>query len=402
MSPDLAVVVAALGAALACLGLERARVVSDRNSIRLRIAVTGTRGKSSVVRLIAAGLSAEGWRTLAKTTGSKACVIGPPGDERPLVRRGRPSVLEQKRILRLARRAEAEALVVEVMSIRPENYAVELGRIVRPQIVALTNVRPDHIADLGASVEKVTRAFVDGLPANVDVVLLAGTLHGEGVENLMRRARRVVAVAPEAYAEEVAGLTVSYAEWADNVRLALAVCELAGVAPATAVKGMQSVRADFGALRAWRLRWGEAEWIAVNAFAANDPVSTMSAYRRVLETDECRGFPVIGVLNVRGDRGDRTVQWIRVLASGGGPDLEHLFVVGDRPGPVVRRVRSRYGDSVQALDVRSPEDVVHAAQRSAPAGGVLFGFGNIGGLGAALVEHWAEVGEPACLSSSLS
>jgi len=121
MGPDLAVAVAGIGGLLAYFGLERARVASNRRAVPLRICVTGTRGKSSVVRLIAAGLSAGGTRTLAKTTGSRACVILPSGEERPLVRRGTPSILEQRAVLRMARREEARALVVEVMSIRPEN-----------------------------------------------------------------------------------------------------------------------------------------------------------------------------------------------------------------------------------------------------------------------------------------
>ncbi|MDE4974006.1 poly-gamma-glutamate synthase PgsB, partial [Francisella tularensis subsp. holarctica] len=39
-------------------------------SIPIRIPVNGTRGKSSVARLIAAGVRAGGYRTVAKTTGT--------------------------------------------------------------------------------------------------------------------------------------------------------------------------------------------------------------------------------------------------------------------------------------------------------------------------------------------
>lgn len=402
MGPDLAVAVAGIGGLLAYFGLERARVASNRRAVPLRICVTGTRGKSSVVRLIAAGLSAGGTRTLAKTTGSRACVILPSGEERPLVRRGTPSILEQRAVLRMARREEARALVVEVMSIRPENYAVELGRIVLPHVLALTNVRPDHTADLGESSEDAARAFAAGVPARCRLVLPQGALPQSLVQGLERRGVHVRVVGTDAYRGEVERLTVAYAEWADNVRLALAVCAAAGVSPDVAAVGMQEARADFGALRAWRLTDGGSAWIAVNAFAANDPVSTMSAYRRVVEADACRGLPLVGVFNVRSDRGDRTAQWCRVLASGTGPELERLLVVGDRPGLVARRVRLRYGDRVQTLPERVPEAVTREVQRVAPSGGVLFGFGNIGGLGAALVEHWEEVGEPVCLSSSLS
>src|SRR5262249_23323918 len=60
--------------------------------VPLRIHVNGIRGKSSVTRLVAAVLRASGRRTLAKTTGSAAVVVGSDGVDRPLARRGAPTM----------------------------------------------------------------------------------------------------------------------------------------------------------------------------------------------------------------------------------------------------------------------------------------------------------------------
>lgn len=402
MVADLLVPLGSTGLVLALLGAERVWVRANQRGIPLRVAVAGTRGKSSVTRLIAAGLAAGGRRVWAKTTGSRAAVILPSGEEHPLVRRGLPSILEQRHIVAMARRAGADALVAEVMSIRPENYAVELGHLLRPHVLALTNVRPDHVADLGGSTARAARTFLRGIPADTHVIY---PLHlwpeGTG-EVLAQRGCRVTEVGPSAYPHELGELTLPYAEWADNVRLALAVCEAAGVPAALAARGMESVREDFGALRAWRIIEEGREWIAVNAFAANDPVSTLSILHRVQHAPPCRGRPVGGVLNLRADRGDRTAQWSTLLSSGEAPPLDFLLVVGDRPTPLVRRAQRRYKDRVEAVRVREPSDVFRAGRRFARDGGVLFGFGNIGGVGAILVEHWEKVGEPQCLWSSLS
>jgi len=59
--------------------------------VPLRIHVNGIRGKSSVTRLVAAVLRASGRRTLAKTTGSAAVVVGSDGVDRPLARRRAPT-----------------------------------------------------------------------------------------------------------------------------------------------------------------------------------------------------------------------------------------------------------------------------------------------------------------------
>lgn len=54
------------------LGLESFRVSGSRRRVGLRIHVNGTRGKSSVCRLIGAGLHAGGLRAMVKTTGLAA------------------------------------------------------------------------------------------------------------------------------------------------------------------------------------------------------------------------------------------------------------------------------------------------------------------------------------------
>ena len=59
-------------------------------AIPIRVHVNGTRGKSSVTRLIAAGLRAGGVRAVAKTTGSAARYIRADGSEEPVVRAGPP------------------------------------------------------------------------------------------------------------------------------------------------------------------------------------------------------------------------------------------------------------------------------------------------------------------------
>src|SRR5262245_18667429 len=88
--------------------------------IPLRIHVNGSRGKSSVTRLIAAGLRAGGIRTIAKTTGTKPRFIYADGSEVPVVRAGSPNIIEQVRIVRRAAQLDARALVVECMAVKPE------------------------------------------------------------------------------------------------------------------------------------------------------------------------------------------------------------------------------------------------------------------------------------------
>ena len=89
-------------AILLCIAgiLEFQNHLTSLNAIPLRIHVNGTRGKSSVTRLIAAGLREGGLRTFAKTTGTAPRVIDEDGKDRIIHRLRLPSIGEQVRLLK--------------------------------------------------------------------------------------------------------------------------------------------------------------------------------------------------------------------------------------------------------------------------------------------------------------
>src|SRR4030043_1169500 len=97
------------------LYLERRPLTRTTRRIPLRVAVTGTRGKSTVTRMIAAALKEAGFSVLAKTTGSQPVLIFPDGREEEVVRRGLPTILEQKRLVKKAAALGIRAIVTEMM-----------------------------------------------------------------------------------------------------------------------------------------------------------------------------------------------------------------------------------------------------------------------------------------------
>lgn len=133
-------------------------------TIPIRIHVNGTRGKSSVTRLIAAGLRAGGLRTLAKTTGSLPRIIDEKGMDIPIVRRGRANIIEQRMVVREAAKHHVEALVIECMAVDPELQLVHARKMVRPTIGVITNVRPDHLDVMGPKLEDVACALSNTVP----------------------------------------------------------------------------------------------------------------------------------------------------------------------------------------------------------------------------------------------
>ena len=154
------------------LVVERLHLDRNRRAIPLRVAVTGTRGKTSVVRLLAAVLRADGREVLAKTTGSEAAYLLPDGTEQEIRRRGAPSIIEQKGLLRRGARLGVDAVVAEIMSVHAEKHRVEAHTILQPHLVLVTNFRVDHPAAQGETPAEVARVLSLDVPAGARVFIL--------------------------------------------------------------------------------------------------------------------------------------------------------------------------------------------------------------------------------------
>lgn len=77
------------------LWIEGRDAAKSRATLRHVVHVNGTRGKSTVCRLIEAGLRAGGLRVFCKTTGTDPMTIDVSGNEEPLHRRGKANIKEQ-------------------------------------------------------------------------------------------------------------------------------------------------------------------------------------------------------------------------------------------------------------------------------------------------------------------
>jgi poly-gamma-glutamate synthase PgsB/CapB len=383
------------------LGLEAARLRRRRAAIPLRISVTGTRGKTTLVRALASVFREDGRRVVAKATGSEPSLILPDGSEERIRRRGKPSILEQVEFLGRAAGLGAEIGLAEIMSVHAENHRVESRKILQPHIVLVVNFRPDHVAAAGPTREEVARLHLLDLPPGATVFVPEGEItpfFRNGVQEVG------ATLMPVPRGEVVASPLDRPQELDDLVR---AVALNLGVEEGAVRRGLDRARGDKGRLSLHHLaedRGGEL-WCA-SAFAANDPESTEVTLRRVRESLSAYGAPertsesgpleALGILNLRRDRGDRTHQWVQALEAGALGDLGTLYLCGFHAAAACRRLRrGRWKGRVKVLKEENP--AAATASILAAAGGrpsLVFGFGNMGGLGEALVDHWRRTGTP--------
>jgi poly-gamma-glutamate synthase PgsB/CapB len=375
------------------LALERLRLDRALRRVPRRIAVAGTRGKSGVTRLVAAGLRASGARVLAKTTGSKPVLIFPDGSEQEIFRSGPASVREQVRLVELAASAGAGVLVAEMMSIGAECLAVESGRILRPEALAVTNVRLDHLDEMGRAKDAIARTLAAAIPGRADVFVPAEEIHPAFEEAAARKGSRMHAVLPGSLDGPAAALRLPLGEFEPNRRLARAVLGSLGVDDRTIERGFTSAVPDAGNLRIWRGTFGvpPRPAVCVNLFAANEPESSAAALLEVERMIPMAGRPVVGLLSLREDRGDRTLQWVRAAGEGFFRGFSSVLLIGPPARAALRKIRRRSdpgGPIFDLVEGRSPEDVMSRVLSSAPGAPVVVGLGNFVGPGDELVRYW--------------
>ena len=126
-----------------------------RKSFKYVIHVNGIRGKSTTTRLIDAGFRKLGYKVFSKTTGTYPVMINTENCDTPVLRLGKANIREQIRMMRKAYKEKAEVVVLECMAVNPELQEICEHRILHSNVVVITNVREDHIGEMGDTLEEL-------------------------------------------------------------------------------------------------------------------------------------------------------------------------------------------------------------------------------------------------------
>ena len=360
----------------------------------IRIHVNGSRGKSSVTRLIAAGLRAGGIVTCAKTTGTLPRVILPDGRELPVYRPMGANIIEQIRVARVAHAVGAQALVVECMALQPAFQWLSESKLVRATHGIITNVRPDHLDVMGPDEAAVARALCGMVPRKGVLYSAEETVRQPMEEACKDRESRCVFVEPEAIAEITADDLAPFQDRAhpQNVALALRVCADLGVDRKTALSGMWAATPDPGALTEHHVHFFGRQIMFLNGFAANDPVSTQELWEAALQRHG--DYPLrVALFNPRADRADRTLQLARGYAQW--TQGQHMALMGTGTYLFARAAANAGVDSSTMMffeDMRVDEifeRLVSLAKKPL----LVVGMGNVAGQGLELVQYFANRAE---------
>ncbi|MFG2180113.1 poly-gamma-glutamate synthase PgsB [Streptomyces abikoensis] len=370
--------------------IEQRRHFTNLDTIPTRVLINGIRGKSSITRLCAGALRGGGLVTVAKTTGTAARFIHPDATEEPVYRKfGIANVVEQIGIVRRAAAYRPHALVIECMAVMPALQEVNQTKLIRSTIGVLCNVREDHLAEMGPTLDDVARSLSRSMPVGgICVTAERDRLHILR-EEAARRDCRLIAVDPETVTdEELRGF--SWFTFKENVAIALAVAELLGVDRATALRGMYDAPPDPGVLSVERYRTPEGvPFRFANVFAANDPESTLMNVEQLLGLGAVER-PLHVLINCRPDRVERNGQMGELI-----PRLapESVFLIGHPTKSAADAIPAEWRSRIVDLggDRREVAELEREILGRLGPGASLIAIGNIHGQGELLLERLAEL-----------
>ena len=278
-------------------------------NIPIRIHVNGSRGKSSVVRLIAAGLREGGLKTYGKTTGTSPRIIDDKGEDKYIHRLRSASIGEQISLIRYFSKFKPDALVIECMAVNPQYQWVSEQKIVKSTIGVLTNVRPDHLDEMGISMDQITKSMANTIPFN-GIMVTSEDKKVDILSNISKKRNTEFHLAEIEFKSDDLN-DFKYLEHTENIQLALKVCEICGVKKEIAINGMKKCKPDPGALTIWNIKNNKKSFKFINAFAANDPASTLKTWQMINSRISSNNFAIF--LNARIDRQYRTIQLINLI-----------------------------------------------------------------------------------------
>lgn len=361
------------------LFFEKRRSECQRETFKYLIHVNGIRGKSTVSRLIDAGVRAGGYKVFTKITGTSPRIINTFNVEREINRKGKANIKEQIKTINWAYREGAEVLITECMAVKPEYQYICENKILHADINIITNVREDHLDEMGKSLDEIASSLANTIPTN-------GAIFTSDEKYFDFFKREAIKKNSKVFINREEKEEYWEIDFPSNVALALEVCKYIGIDEKKALEGMKNYHRDPGVLKVLLYKNRENKIYFINAMAANDPNSTEIIIDRLSKKDYWNNKRYL-LVNNRGDRVSRWEQYIsfvkkidkkfdKILISGENRELFQKYLLKEK---IAKEKIEIVGN---ASDFDSIEKDI-----------LILAVGNICGNGKKIVDYFEEMGE---------
>lgn len=357
-------------------------------SIPIRIHINGTRGKSSVTRLVGAGLRAGGLKTITKVTGTYPRIILADGSEAIVHRKEKANILEQLDIIKFCSQQQADVLIIECMALQPIYQKITEHQMVKATHGIITNIRLDHLDVMGPTLDDVAKAICGTIPKK-SKLFTSEDRYLEFMQNIAkkRKSKLIKSNVKTITNDDLKGFT--YIEHKDNIALALDICSELGVSKEIALPEMKRSIPDEGVLRRFTVNKHNKRIHFYNALAANDPESTIMIWDAI-RNQSAKNEHFMFLLNTRQDRQDRAIRLVDMMSK-----LEYgsIGLIGESLDMVVAMCE-RQGitkEKIHAIGAKPTKDQYLDLCSASHSNTTIIAIGNMGAGGAELSEYFENI-----------
>lgn len=357
-------------------------------SIPHRIHVNGTRGKSSVTRLIGAGLRAGGITCITKVTGTYPRLVMADGTEAPIHRKEKANILEQLNVVRFCTEQKAQVLLIECMALQPDYQRITEKKMIKATVGVITNIRMDHLDVMGPTLDDVANAICNTIPSNSELF----TAEDRYITMMTQVAKKNNTAITQSVGDTVSDEDMdgfSYLEHKENVALALDICEHFGVGRDIALAEMHLSQPDEGVLRVFSVKHDGKEMHFYNALAANDPESSLIVWNSIMARTGDQHLRMV-ILNSRKDRQDRAIRLSKMISE---LEFDKLALIGETVEMVENMCVSNGipKEKIVAIGMKPTEEQFSSISDNATEHTTIVAFGNMGAGGAELSKMFENL-----------
>lgn len=358
---------------------EKIKNDGNRKRIKYLIHVNGIRGKSTVSRLIDAGLREAGFKVFTKITGTSPRIIDTAGVEKEILRKGKANIREQIKAINWACKEGAEILILECMAVNPEFQKITEEKILKADIAVITNVREDHLDEMGENLSEIAKSLANTIPQKGKLITAAENYFDFFKKEAEKKCSQVFLMDENKIEDKKEYEKIDFPI---NVALALETCKQLYVDEKILLKGMKKYKKDSGVLKIYYLKINDKKIFFINAMAANDPDSTEIILEKI-KKDRCwRENKKILLLNNRKDRISRAEQHVKLIKK-----IENQFdgiIIFGENRNLLKKMVLKENISLSKVSLKKDSRFLNEITENS----LIFAIGNICGRGKELVEFF--------------
>lgn len=358
---------------------EKIKNDGNRKRIKYLIHVNGIRGKSTVSRLIDAGLREAGFKVFTKITGTSPRIIDTAGVEKEILRKGKANIREQIKAINWACKDGAEILILECMAVNPEFQKITEEKILKADIAVITNVREDHLDEMGENLSEIAKSLANTIPQKGKLITAAENYFDFFKKEAEKKCSQVFLVDENKIEDKKEYEKIDFPI---NVALALETCKQLYVDEKILLKGMKKYKKDSGVLKIYHLKINDKKIFFINAMAANDPDSTEIILEKIKKDRYWRENKKILLLNNRKDRISRAEQHVKLIKKIEN-QFDEIIIFGENRNLLKKMVLKENISSGKVSLKKDSRFLNEITENS-----LIFAIGNICGRGKELVEFF--------------